>query len=170
MRGFFKVFLIIIVFFIFNSKSYSHDNVAYINLDYVLNNSIFGKKIIDKLNQINNENIKVIQSNEKILKDKETKHLKEKNILSKEIYNQNLKKLKNEIKEFRLTNIENKKKFQQTKKNEFDNFLSKIEPILNNYMKENSLNILLDKKNIFIGKSELDITEKIINIINLKIK
>ena len=37
-------------------------------------------------------------------------------------------------------------------------------------MKENSLNILLDKKNIFIGKSELDITEKIINIINLKIK
>ena len=69
-----------------------------------------------------------------------------------------------------MTNIENKKKFQQTKKNEFDNFLSKIEPILNNYMKENSLNILLDKKNIFIGKSELDITEKIINIINLKIK
>ena len=69
-----------------------------------------------------------------------------------------------------MTNIENKKKFQQTKKNEFDNFLNKIQPILNNYMKENSLNILLDKKNIFIGKSELDITEKIINIINLKIK
>ena len=37
-------------------------------------------------------------------------------------------------------------------------------------MKENSINILLDRKNIFIGKSELDITEKIINIINLKIK
>ena len=69
-----------------------------------------------------------------------------------------------------MTNIENKKKFQKTKKNEFDNFLNKIQPILNNYMKENSLNILLDKKNIFIGKSELDITEKIINIINLKIK
>ena len=85
-------------------------------------------------------------------------------------YNQNLNNLKNEINEFRLTNIENKKKFQQTKKNEFDNFLNKIQPILNNYMKENSLNILLDKKNIFIGKSELDITEKIINIINLKIK
>ena len=58
MRGFFKLSLIIIVFFIFNSKSYSHDNIAYINLDYVLNNSIFGKKIIDKLNVINNENIK----------------------------------------------------------------------------------------------------------------
>ena len=37
-------------------------------------------------------------------------------------------------------------------------------------MQENSLNILLDKKNIFIGKSELDITEKIINILNEKFK
>ena len=168
MRGFFKLSLIIIVFLIFNSKSYSHDNVAYINLDYVLNNSIFGKKIIDKLNVINNENIKVIKSKEKILKDKETKLLKEKNILSKEIYNQNLNNLKNEINEFRLTNIENKKKFQETKKKEFDIFLNEIEPILNNYMKENSINILLDRKNVFIGKTELDITEKIINIINLK--
>ena len=168
MRRFFKGFLIIIIFSILNSKSYSHDNVAYINLDYVLNNSILGKKIIDKLNQINNENIKVIKSNEKILKDKEKKLLKEKNILSKEIYDKNLNNLKNEINKFKLSNIENKKKFQETKKKEFDNFLNEIEPILNNYMKENSINILLDRKNVFIGKTELDITEKIINIINLK--
>ncbi len=168
MIKFLKSFLIIIIFSIVCSKSYSHDNVAYINLDYVLNNSILGKKIIDKLNIINNENIKAIKSNEKILKDKEKKLLKEKNILSKEIYNKNLNNLKNEINEFRLNNVENKKNFQKTKKKEFDSFLNEIEPILNNYMKENSINILLDRKNIFIGKSELDITEKIINIINLK--
>ncbi len=166
----FRIIFIVIIFLVPHSKSYSHDNVAYINLDYILNNSILGKKIIDKLNIINNENIKIIKSNEKILKDKETKLLKEKNILSKEIYNKNLNNLKNEINEFRLTNIENKKKFQKTKKKEFDNFLNEIEPILNNYMKENSIDILLDKKNIFIGKSELDISEKILNIINLKIK
>ena len=62
------------------------------------------------------------------------------------------------------------KKFQKTKKDEFDKFLNQIEPILSNYMKENSVNILLDRKNIFIGKSELDITEKIINILNEKFK
>ena len=168
MKKFLKSTLLILIFLVPLSKSYSHDNVAYINLDYVLNNSILGKKIIDKLNQINNENIKVIKSNEKILKDKEKKLLKEKNILSKEIYNKNLNNLKNEINEFRLNNVENKKNFQKTKKKEFDSFLNEIEPILNNYMKENSINILLDRKNIFIGKSELDITEKIINIINLK--
>ena len=170
MKKFLKSTLLILIFLVPLSKSYSHDNVAYINLDYVLNNSILGKKIIDKLNLINNENIKVIKSNEKILKDKEKKLLKEKNILSKEIYDKNLNNLKNEIDKFRLSNIENKKKFQETKKKEFDNFLNEIEPILNNYMKENSINILLDRKNVFIGKTELDITEKIINIINLQIK
>ncbi len=37
-------------------------------------------------------------------------------------------------------------------------------------MEKNSLNILIDKKNIFIGKTELDITEKIINIIDKELK
>ena len=103
-----------------------------------------------------------------MLKEKEKKLFKEKNLLSEEVYNRNLKNLRNEINEFRLSSNENKKKFLETKKKEFDEFLNDIEPILNNYMNENSINVLLDRKNIFIGKSELDITEKIINIINLK--
>ena len=165
-----KSLLIILFFFISFSKSYSHENVAYINLDYVLNNSIIGKKIVKKLNLINDENIKLIKSKEKIFKDKENKLLKEKNIISQEVYNKSLNILKNEINEFRVQNAKNKKNFQETKKKEFDNFLNEIQPILNNYMNENSINILLDRKNIFIGKTALDITEKIINIIDKKIK
>ena len=37
-------------------------------------------------------------------------------------------------------------------------------------MEKNSVNILLDKKNIFIGKSDLEITEKIIIMLNEKFK
>ena len=165
-----KSLLIILFFFISFSKSYSHENVAYINLDYILNNSLIGKKIIKKLNLINDENMKLIKSKEKIFKDKENKLLKEKNIISQEVYNKSLNNLKNEINEFRILNAKNKNNFQETKKKEFDKFLNEIEPILNNYMNENSINILLDRKNIFIGKSALDITEKIINIIDKKIK
>ena len=86
MIKFLKGFLIILFIFISFSKSYGHENVAYINLDYVLNNSTIGKKIIEKLNSLNDENIKLIKSKEKILKDKEKKLLKEKNILSEEVY------------------------------------------------------------------------------------
>ena len=163
-----KSFLLILIITISFSKSYSHDNVAYIDLDFVLHNTIIGKKIIKKLNEINNNNIQIIKSKEKMLKEKEKKLFKEKNLLSEEVYNRNLKNLRNEINEFRLSSNENKKKFLETKKKEFDEFLNDIEPILNNYMNENSINVLLDRKNIFIGKSELDINKKIINIINFK--
>ncbi len=168
MLKFLKSLLLVVIIVLPFSETYSHDNVAYINLDYILNNSIKGKKIIEKLKLINDENIENIKSKEKILKDKEKKLLNEKNILSEETYKKNINKLRKEINEFRVTKNKNNKKFQEVKKNEFDKFLNEIEPILNNYMKENSINILLDRKNIFIGKTELDITEKIINIINLK--
>ena len=170
MQRSFKSFLIIFFITILSNNSFSHESVAYINLDYILNNSLLGKKIINKLNLTKENNFKDIKTIETKLKKREEKLIKEKNIVSDEVFNNNLKDLKKEISQFRIKNAEINKKFQNIKKVEFDKFLNQIEPILSNYMQENSLNILLDKKNIFIGKSELDITEKIINILNEKFK
>ena len=47
--------------------------------------------------------------------------------------------------------------------------MSKINPIIQNHMKQNSIEILLDSKNIFIGDVKSDLTKIIINEIN-KIK
>ena len=38
------------------------------------------------------------------------------------------------------------------------------------YSKENSIDIIFQKKNIVIGKKTLDITEDIVNILNAKVK
>ena len=48
--------------------------------------------------------------------------------------------------------------------------IKKLNTILSDYSKENSISIILPKNNIIIGKSELDITEKIIKIINQEVK
>ena len=45
-------------------------------------------------------------------------------------------------------------------------FFKKINPILENYMKENSVSLILDKKNIFIGRQNIDITKSILDIMN----
>ena len=50
------------------------------------------------------------------------------------------------------------------------NFFNKIDPLLRAYMKENSIDILLNNKNIIIGKDSLDITDQMINIINNSLK
>ena len=164
-----KNFLIILIFF-HTSILHAHESVAYIDLDLLFNNTNIGKKIIKKINLLDEQNIKQIKLEEKKLKDKEIKLLNEKNLLSQEIFNKNLNELKNEVKIFNNKNIKNKKKIQKIKNEELSVFLNQIQPILNTYMEKNSLNILIDKKNIFIGKTELDITKKIINIIDKELK
>ena len=55
------------------------------------------------------------------------------------------------------------------KTSELEFFFKKINPIIQAFMNENSVDILMDKKNIFIGKSTHDITNNILSIINEKI-
>ena len=56
------------------------------------------------------------------------------------------------------------------KKKELDSILEKISPIINAYMEKKSVKILLDSKNILIGRSNLNLTNEVINEINDKIK
>ena len=60
------------------------------------------------------------------------------------------------------------KDFQKLKNTKLDSFLKNVTPLIQNYMAENSIDILLEKKNIFIGKDSKDITKDIIKIINTK--
>ena len=55
-----------------------------------------------------------------------------------------------------------------------DNSVNKILNILNTILSEyaanNSISLIIDKKNIIIGKTELDVTNKIMDLLNKKIK
>ena len=107
-----KKFIIFLIFFIFNFICYESVDI---NLDFLFKNTNIGKEIIKKINSLDEQNIKQIKLEEKKLKQKETKLLNEKNLLSKEIFNKNLNELKNEIKNFKKEKIKNKKKIQKIK-------------------------------------------------------
>ena len=61
-------------------------------------------------------------------------------------------------------------KIEQEKKIILKKFFKEINPIIQNYMEKNSINILLERKNVFIGKNNSDITEIIIKKINNELK
>ena len=56
------------------------------------------------------------------------------------------------------------------KKKEIENIFKKINPIINDYMEENSVNLLFDSKNIFMGAKKLNLTEDILKKINNELK
>ena len=58
----------------------------------------------------------------------------------------------------------------KTKKSELKNFFEKINPVLQSYLNEKKIDILLEKKNVFIGRSSHDITDELLEIIDNKFK
>jgi len=164
MKKFLYYFLFIITFF--NISVFANENIAYLNIDHLIKNSIKGKKIISLL-EIENENIsKDLLDQEKTIIQLNNDINSKKNILSKiEIDNQ-VKKLNQLISDFN----ENKKKFLndfELKKNEqISNFFNEIRPVIEEYMVKNSISIIFDKKNILIANKNQEITNEVLTLID----
>ena len=60
--------------------------------------------------------------------------------------------------------------FNKNKNQKIKNLFDQMNPIIQNYMDQNSIDILLDRKNVYIGNVGSDITKKVIDEINKKIK
>ena len=56
-----------------------------------------------------------------------------------------------------------------TKKEELKIFFEKINPIIQNYMSNNSIEMIFNSKNIFMGSKNSDLTKFLIEEINSKI-
>ena len=54
--------------------------------------------------------------------------------------------------------------------NATEKMISLIRPILSEYSEKNSISLIIQKRNIIIGKTSLDITDDILKIIDKKIE
>lgn len=166
-----KKFLIIFLFFFLNIHASSADQkIVYLNLDAIVQNSVPGKLILEQLDTRKNKNIENFKLREKRLRDKEIDIIKKKNIISKEEFENQVSLLRNEM------NIYNEEKekifleFEKNKNKKLNVFLEKITPIIENFVKDNSINIVLNEKNLFIASKKFDITDEIIELVNKTIK
>ena len=60
------------------------------------------------------------------------------------------------------------KQFNEFKKKELNEFYKKINPILEAYMTENNLDLIIDIKTVVIGKSNTNVSENVAKYINQK--
>ncbi|MAV55946.1 MAG: hypothetical protein CMI79_00210 [Candidatus Pelagibacter sp.] len=156
---FFFIFMVTLV-----PNSYS--KIVYIDINLVLNQSEIGKILNDYINSKNNENTLKYKKVEAVLLNKEKSLIAQQNILDEGEFKKKLNLLSEEIKNFRkdkkqsLENLNNIK-IENTKK-----ILSFLNPIITNYVDKNSISLVIPKKNIVVGKTDLDITNKIISLLN----
>ena len=170
MRYFNRLILIITIFFSFTNASISKENIGFVNVDYLIQNSNIGKKLLANINDKDKKNLDNLKKKNQILQDLESSIKKKKNVISDEAYKKEVIDFKKKFQEFSKEKNKIVKEFNIFKKKEIENIFKKINPIINNYMEENSVDILFDSKNIFMGAKKLNLTEDILKKINNELK
>ena len=160
---------IFLILFLFLSSNLRADTIVYIDIDKILQNSKAWKLVIKKLNKTNEKNIKNFKKIEEDIKKEEKDLVAKKNVLSTEEFEKKLRELNNKINDYRETR---RNAIDSVTKNRIAataDFAQKIKPILTDYAKENNIKMIIQKKNIIMGKSELDITKIILDIVDKEI-
>lgn len=158
---------LLVLFVIFNiTFANSEEKIAFIDIDFLIQNSNIGKLALENIKIEDEKNISILEKKTSELKDIENEIKNKQSILSPEAY-------ENEVKIFKekVNNYSNEKNtivnsFNDFKKNEIDNIFKKITPIIKNYMDSNSVSILFDTKNIFMGNANNNLTNEILKEIN----
>ena len=166
-----KTIIFFYIFFFFNTHNVlSDDKVVYLDVNFIINKSKPAISIIKKIEKIKEKETKQSKITGDELKKKNDKLAKTKNLLSEQELKDKVTKLREEIKLFEKKKIQTINELNKKKKNELNEFLKLVNPIIKDYMEKNSIDIVIDKKNIFIAKTDKDITKDILEIINKKIK
>ena len=166
-----KNFFFIIIFFSLGTINVlSSEKIAFLDVELIINESKPALSIIKKIEKIRDQETKKLMKIENELKKKNEDLAKTKNLISEEELKKKVSSLRNEAKSFEELRKKTIKDLNNKKNKELNQFLKLINPIVQEYMKEKSIDIIIHKKNIFMAKSKNDITKDILEIVNTKIK
>ena len=164
-----KIFLTFF-FLIFSSIVYGQEKIVYLDTNYLLTQSEVGKYVNAKLKKINDKNIEEFKKIELNIKSIEEDLLKQKNILKKEDYEEKISDLKNKYKSYQEKRKNKNAELTQLRNKVGNKILNHINEILTKYSKSESISLIIEKKNVVIGKTDLDVTSEIMSLLNKKVK
>ena len=160
----------IIIFFLFVNYVQADNGVKFVDINFIVNNSISGKNLNQLIDDKNKKIISELQKYRKRLEEKKSKIVSQKNIIKKEELDNLIKDYDNEVKKFN--------EIRKKKTDEFNNFsinskkkiIDLLNPLITSYLKKESIQLLLQKDKIIFGDDTLDITNEILKLFNDKHK
>ena len=159
-------FFVVTFFLIVSTYTFAEQKIVVLDMKQVLNNSKAGKGAQDFLRKSFNDNAKKFSDMEKAMKQEENDLLAKKKILSKEEYTKKTNVLRKKVIDYQSERKSSLDKIT-TQRSEFrETLLKKVRPIVDSYIKENNISLVMDKKNMIGGLTEYDITKIIIEKLN----
>jgi len=165
-------FLIISLLLIFGSNSIQAEEIKifYVDIDKIIKESNVGKKINKNIQSQLKKKNKEWEKIEESLKKRDADLIKQKNILSKDELNKKIKLLEKDIQNYRTEKAKFSQNISQKKIKATSEMVVYLNRILGKYAQDNSASLIIQKKNIIIGKTEMDITKTVLEIFNKEVK
>ena len=167
MKFFFaKIFLL----FILIGTSNANENIRFININYIVNNSEAGKTLNEIIENKGKKITSELSDLSKKIENKKDKIVSQKNILKKEEYEKLVKNYEDEVKKYNNIRKKKNEEFNNFRINSQKKIIEVLNPIITTFLKNESIQILLQKEQIIFGDNKLDITNEILDIFNKKHK
>lgn len=161
---------ILFFFFFFSNYLLAENKIVFINIDKIINESKIGKKFNEQLDKSYKKLNEELLLAKKEIEKKEKEINNQKNILSEEELNKKLNELRKDINDHNLKKRNIDINFRDQKIKQTNVLVQNLNKILAKYAEDNSISFVLQKKNIVIGKNDLDITNQIMEIFNKEVK
>ena len=143
----FKIFTILVIIFSFNISF--ADTPYYLDFKYVLNQSTAGKKAQETLKKKLDQGIKKISTTEKSLLEEEKKIIQQKKLIKPEEYKKKVEELRSKVSKLQKERNNLLQNIAKQRGNAKKELLKNLNPILEDYMKEKNIIMIIDKKTYY---------------------
>ena len=164
-----KKIIILFILILCSSNAYSN-NIVYLDVQFIIDNSDIGIFYKDKIKKIQDNNKKILKPSEEQIKKKELEINNQKNIISKDEIENKIRDFNILLKNFQVKRKELNNVVIDSKKKYTSEILKLLNPLITNYVEKNKILLVIEKKNILVGIKSLDITPNILKIINEETK
>ena len=160
-----KIF-VVTFFLVFSTHVFAEQKIVVLDMKYVLNNSSAGKDAQEYLKKKFNDNAKKFTKFEDSLKKEEKDLLKAKADLTKEEYKKKSDTLRKKVIDYQSQRRSSIDKLGAKRITAREILMKQINPIIDTYINENDISLVIDKKNMIGGLNEYDITNLIVEKLN----
>ena len=160
--------IFIISFFYF---TWLHADVPhFLDFKKILNESQAGKKAQSSLKSKLEKGFDQIKKKEQKILEEEKQLIQQKKIISNEEYKKKVSGLRERVSSIQKERNDLLQKVADQRSKAKNILLENLNPIVKDYMKNNKIRMVVDKKSILLADEKLDITNDIINQLNQKLK
>ena len=162
--------IIVITYLIFGTtNAFAEEKVVYIDMNKILTESKVGIFVEKELTKSHEAELDKFNKTEEELKKEEIDLISKRNVMAREEFDKNVKILNEKAQDYQNQRRQWFDDIGQKRNKARAQVLKSLDPIMTDYFETNNISIILYKRNIAIGTSDLDITNKIIDELNKKL-